>query len=109
MAQTIIKILDRYEASLLDSWLDLQPDVDELRTDLVSLRERRDKSTTFIRSIRQALVDSPDNFEGPAWDDCRSFLAELTRAWVSKGMNPRETAFFVLSFKRGPKFENLFF
>jgi rsbT co-antagonist protein RsbR len=106
MTLSIADIIERNEAMLLDAWLELQPGVEELRTDLVGQRERRDRSSTFLGALRRALEEAPDALEATAWEDVRALLGEISRAWAQKGVSPSETSHFVLSFKQ-PLFEHI--
>ena len=103
----IPEIVAKYESELLRDWVQHQSDAATLRKDLISVDELRDQSRRFLGLLTEALRTGDDGgTDGPAWQEAREILGEISRRRATQGFSPVETATFVFSLKQ-PLFERL--
>lgn len=102
----ILSLIDRHHQRLLTDWLACQKRDGQLGT---AQRETdaADLARRFLEELRRcAAVAQIDDINGAEWTPLRELLADLSRARVSQGFSPSETAIFVFSLKE-PLFELL--
>jgi rsbT co-antagonist protein RsbR len=93
-------VLQEHQPELLEEWLQ------ELSTsstghDLTSPAALRAECAEFIQLLRAATArGGVEEIQGPEWTALRGMLADLSRSRAQQGATPRETAIFVLSFKK---------
>ena len=99
-------IIQQHQDILLEGWLAGM--VSRLiRRDKAAEAELRDQASQFLPLLVKALQhESGALIEGPAWDDTRHLLSELSQARVRQGFSSIETANFVFSLKE-PLFAHL--
>jgi rsbT co-antagonist protein RsbR len=103
----IPQVVERHDQDLLRVWVEQQLAAVGHRQDLTPEGEVRDQSGQFLGLLTRALRDggaAGDN--GPAWQELRGFLADVSRARAARGFSPAETATFIFSLKR-PLFDLL--
>lgn len=102
----IPEVLQNDEAQLLTDWLqELSAGVQ--RPELMSGAELRTQCAEFIQALRAAVRQGQlRNLQGPEWTGLREMLASASRTRAMQGFSSRETALFILSFKR-PLFTHL--
>jgi rsbT co-antagonist protein RsbR len=107
-ASRIPDIVQRNERELLAEWIQQQVSALGYQRDRVREDELMDQSRRFLRHFAASLQagGTGADLRAPAWSETREFLGELSRARVSQGYSPTETAAFVLSLKR-PLFSRL--
>ena len=99
--EALTQILNSYDHEILDQWLELQLKSVSARRDLISDRELRSQSSTFLNSLKRAAAGGQiGDLNGPAYQDVRGFLASLSASRASQGFSPSETATFVFSLKQ---------
>ena len=98
-------VIRKNEKEILDEWVSLQTSSGTHRADLVSEKEVRQDSQTFLSTFIDA-VQSGLSGQGKQWDEVRNVLAQLSRTRALKGFSPSETATFVFSLKQ-PLFSRL--
>ena len=101
----IARVLARDSSELLDAWVTAQSGVLSARGS-ISANELRAQSREFLSLLQAAAANGPLGTNGPAWDEVRGFLAELSRSRAIQGFSPSETATFVFSLKE-PLFARL--
>lgn len=67
---------------------------------LISERDLRDQTREFLQLLQGALFDGDASSSSSSFRDLRRFLEEITTTRAQLGFSPRETALFVLSFKK---------
>jgi rsbT co-antagonist protein RsbR len=103
----IPEIVAKYESELLREWVQHQLDAATVRKDLISTDELREQSRRFLGLLTEALRTGGDGgADGPAWQEAREILGEISRRRATQGFSPVETATFVFSLKQ-PLFERL--
>jgi rsbT co-antagonist protein RsbR len=107
-ASRIPDIVQRNERELLAEWIQQQVSALGYQRDRVREDELMDQSRRFLRHFAASLQagGTGADLRAPAWSETREFLGELSRARVSQGYSPTETATFVLSLKK-PLFSRL--
>ena len=99
-ASRLPEILLRHESDVLRDWLRCQLEARGRAVDAGVQNELREQSKEFLRHVREALQSSDAlSIQGGAWNSTREFLTSLSAAHVRQGLNPSETAMFVLSLK----------
>src|SRR5688500_9688296 len=98
-------VIRKHEKEILDEWVSLQMSGGTHRSDLVTEKEVRQDSQTFLSTFIDA-VQSGLTGQGKQWDEVRNVLAQLSRTRALKGFSPSETATFVFSLKQ-PLFSRL--
>lgn len=103
----IARVLEQDSSELLDAWITAQSGVLSNRG-TISATELRAQSREFLSLLKAATANGPTGTgtNGPAWDDVRGFLADLSRSRAVQGFSPSETATFVFSLKQ-PLFSRL--
>ncbi|HKV52672.1 MAG TPA: STAS domain-containing protein [Gemmatimonadaceae bacterium] len=101
----IARVLEQDSANLLEAWIAAQSKVLSARGS-ISANELRTQSREFVSLLQKASMRGEEGTTGPAWDDVRAFLGELSKSRAAQGFSPRETATFVFSLKE-PLFERL--
>ena len=104
---TIVQVLERHEAELLEEWLQEQKSAGSDRPDLLRPAELREQAREFIELFRNAVAHGGRaDMETPEWAPVRDMLAGLSRTRGIQGFSPRDVASFVFSFKK-PLFSRL--
>jgi rsbT co-antagonist protein RsbR len=98
-------LIEKHESALIADWTARQIAAPTLRRDLIPDSQLREQSAEFVALLRRALPGG-DDFEAPAWQPVREFLAALSRSRAHQGFSPFETATFVFSLKE-PLFKRL--
>jgi rsbT co-antagonist protein RsbR len=93
------RVLESAEERVLERWLDAQLGAVTLRRDLISEDELRRQSRDFLRGLREASASGETDIEGPAWENVRAVLRQISGARAQQGFSPTETATFVFSLK----------
>ena len=100
-------ILKQAEKEILAEWIKRQLEATTLRADLLKEADLRSESAAFLSAFRAAAQNgSLEDFNGAAWSEVKSGLAELSRSRAQAGFSPSETATFVFSLKQ-PLFAQL--
>ncbi len=100
-------LLQRKEREILEDWLSAQTGALTLRPDLLTERQLRTQSESFLRVLRGGVEQGlgPD-ITADGWGDMRNLLQEVSRDRVQHGFTASETATFVFSLKQ-PVFAHL--
>ena len=101
----IARVLEQNNSELLDAWVAAQSGVLSARGS-ISATELRAQSREFLSLLQAAATNGSLGTNGPAWDEVRGFLADLSRSRAVQGFSPSETATFVFSLKE-PLFARL--
>jgi rsbT co-antagonist protein RsbR len=105
-ASTLSTTLAQHETAILADWV-AEQQAGGVSAGLMTDADVRRESQEFLRLMRGAVErGSTDRADGAAWDDVRTFLADLSRTRARKGFTPTQTATFVFSLKR-PLFARL--
>jgi rsbT co-antagonist protein RsbR len=105
-ASILPKIVEKHQHAILDDWTRLQA-LAGVGSGRLSEAELRNRSSGLLAAIRLAMQSGKlDSTTGGEWRPCRDQLEELSAEWARLGLNPSETATFVLSLKQ-PLFEIL--
>ena len=92
-------LIARHEQTLLDEWLRRQSEALSRRRDLVSDEDLKSQSRAFLQGVRRALATGDLDIGGPAWQDVKAQLGNLSIDRARRGFTPSETATFVFSLK----------
>jgi len=103
----ILTLIDKYQSALLDDWLACMarnsPSGGTLRRD----GETPEHAKRFLEQLRRSARNQQlDDINAPDWAPMRDLLEEVSRARVTQGFTPSETATFVFSLKE-PLFQLL--
>ncbi|HYH00588.1 MAG TPA: STAS domain-containing protein [Terriglobales bacterium] len=102
----ISEILNKYRSELLEDWLS-EMTGSIRRSDLMGTDELRQQAVHFLDLLQLGANASTDgDLSGPAWQDMRELLIDISRSRAAQGFTASETARFVLSFKK-PLFARL--
>ncbi|BAO88135.1 STAS domain-containing protein [Caballeronia cordobensis] len=94
------------QEQLLAEWFAQQHAIAS-RRGLVGEAELRNQFTQFVSLLTAALSSAERvDFKAPAWQEVRSFLADMSSQRARQGFSPVETALFVFSLKQ-PLFARL--
>lgn len=97
----IPEILVKYEAALLDGWMEEQLSAASLRPDLLSERNLRQQSNEFLVLLQQAVQgDNLTEITSLEWSEVMNLLEQISRSRAEQGFTPSETATFVFSLKQ---------
>jgi len=101
-------LIQKYEAEILQDWVQAQMAAITSRPDLMQKAELQDQSRALLQSLGQALRSGADvaDIKGPAWQEVRDFLGSISESRARQGFSPSETATFVFSLKE-PVFARL--
>ncbi len=99
LAQTskIPVLLREHSNQILSDWLNEQSKTIGRKVDEQSTKAH---SQEFLRLLQAAAATGLDKQEGPAWDNLRGLLAEVSGERGRSGFSPSETAMFVFSIKQ---------
>ena len=98
------RILNEHRASITERWTDQQAAAVRGR---VSRPELAGMTQQFLALLTDAVAASGDSdTSGPAWQEVRDLLEDLSRERARMGFSPSETSNFILSLK-APLFEAL--
>jgi len=108
VASKSAELIQKYEAEILQDWVQAQITAVSSRPDLLKKAELQEQSRALLQSLTQALRSGADvaDIKGPAWQDVRDFLGSVSEARARQGFSPSETATFVFSLKE-PVFARL--
>ncbi|MEC5161511.1 rsbT co-antagonist protein RsbR [Janthinobacterium sp. CG_23.3] len=99
-------IIEQHQNSLLEGWLAGMM-ARMIRRDKAAEAQLREQAGQLLPLLAQAIRQgASSDIEGPAWDDTRHLLSELSQARVRQGFSSIETASFVFSLKE-PLFAHL--
>jgi rsbT co-antagonist protein RsbR len=99
------QLLRKHQEDLLSEWITHQLASLASRRDLISDVDLRRQSEQFLEAYIDLVESAPtDRPSGPAWDQCREILSQLSVSRARMGFSPSETAMFVFSLKQ-PVFE----
>jgi rsbT co-antagonist protein RsbR len=94
------QLLQKHEAELLAEWVREQKRLLK-GTSGVKEQELQSRCAEFLSQLRKVAQESGfTNPSGPAWEDLRSLLNEVSRTRSLEGYTPSETAMFVFSLKK---------
>jgi len=99
-------ILGRNEDAILSEWMRHQLAAGTLRPDLMKEDALRNESRRFLGFFRQGLERDGGDPRGPAWQEARDALDQISTTRARLGYSPSETATFVFSLKQ-PLFDRL--
>ena len=101
VASKTADLIQKYEAEILQDWVQAQLTSVNSRPDLMQKAELQDQSRTLLQNLGQALRAGADvaDIKGAAWQDVRDFLASVSQSRARQGFSPSETATFVFSLK----------
>jgi rsbT co-antagonist protein RsbR len=85
--------------AILDDWTARQLQSLASRRDLISDRDLRLESATFLEALTKAVEGEGADGAGPEWDRLSEMLRELAVSRARMGFSPSETASFVFSLK----------
>ena len=100
------EIIARHEQSLLDDWVKRQAEVGGRRGDGASNQERKTQSAALLNGLKRAMSAGEMETGGPAWQEVKQLLADISVASARQGLSASETATFVFSLKQ-PLFARL--
>jgi len=96
----IPRILETYEAELLEEWLREQLSAFR-RGSKTSESELRGQCTEFLHLLQQATqTGNVSDVQSPTYGRVRDMLGDVSRSRGFQGFSPTETAMFVFSLKR---------
>ncbi|BBU30046.1 polyvinylalcohol dehydrogenase [Burkholderia sp. THE68] len=96
----LAQLFNNNQEELLAEWFTQQHAIAS-RRGLVGEAELRNQFTQFISLLVTVLSTSERvDFKLPAWQDVRSFLADMSGQRARQGFSPVETAMFVFSLKQ---------
>jgi rsbT co-antagonist protein RsbR len=102
----ILPLIERHYQTILADWLACQKR-DSRIDDMQREAEAVQLSRRFLDELRRgAAIAQFDDIQGAEWAGVRELLDDLSRARVTQGFSPSETATFVFSLKE-PLFELL--
>jgi rsbT co-antagonist protein RsbR len=95
-SRRVAEIFSTRRDEILNLWIKDRLESDDFRDELISKKELRQQSRQLIELLTQGIQESRDgNFEGPAFDDLRRFLNEISHQRAVKGYTPMENATYV--------------
>jgi len=100
------EVLQKDEATLLQSWVDNQVNASAFRPDRTSRQDLMDQSRRFLALMRDAVREGEQDIMSPAWTGVRQMLDDLSVSRAQQGFSPSETATFIFSLKE-PLFDRL--
>jgi rsbT co-antagonist protein RsbR len=94
-------IVTKHETVLLQDWVAQQKSASTRREDLMQSEELEEQSRRFLSLFRSGLESggADSGIDGPAWQETRELLDELSRSRARQGFSAAETAKFVFSLK----------
>src|SRR5499425_168647 len=94
-------LIQKYEAEILQDWVQAQMAAVTSRPDLMQKAELQEQSRVLLQSLTQALRSGADvaDIKGPAWQEVRDFLGSISESRARQGSSPSQTATFVFSLK----------
>lgn len=96
----IPQVLEKYQAELLDAWIQEFSTVDS-NQGLLKQTELREECREFLSLLKKAAqAGNLSNVRSPEWQDVREMLNSVSRSRTQKGFTPSETALFIFSFKQ---------
>ena len=103
----ILTLIEKHQSALLDDWLDCMarstPSGGTLRRD----GEAPEQAKRFLEQLRRGARNKQlEDVNAPDWAPIRDLLEDISRARVTQGFTPTETATFVFSLKE-PLFQLL--
>jgi rsbT co-antagonist protein RsbR len=97
----IPEIIHNYSSDLIDDWLKVQLAVTSRNSNMMSDKDLRQESSSFIQVLSKVpRISARTDISAQDWSDVRDFLTQLSRSRAKQGFSPSETATFVLSFKQ---------
>jgi rsbT co-antagonist protein RsbR len=101
-------LIQKYEAEILQDWVQVQLTSVTSRPDLMQKAELQEQSRALLQNVALALRSGADvaDIKGAAWHDVRDFLGLVSESRARQGFSPSETATFVFSLKE-PLFARL--
>jgi rsbT co-antagonist protein RsbR len=106
-ASRVAGLIKHHEKDLLGDWIKEQLGAASMRGDLLKEADLREQSRAFLSAVQEASQKGGiDSIDGPAWENVRQILAELSKSRALAGFSPAETAMFVFSLKQ-PLFARL--
>src|SRR5579859_169328 len=94
------ELIKNHQVEIQSSWLK-HMDSQVRRADLVSDSEMQEQTRELLAAIAEgARSGDLDNVEGEGWDRARELMQSFSVSRAQQGLNPTETATFVLSLKR---------
>jgi rsbT co-antagonist protein RsbR len=96
----ISEVVTKYEGEILAEWIDRQFADAALQRGLIQDEDLKEQSRRFLAKFREGVLGSPHDVQGPAWDDARDLLKEISESRSRLGFSPVETATFVFSLKQ---------
>ena len=108
VASKSAELIQKYEAEILQDWVQAQMTGVTSRPDLIQKAELEEQSRALLQNLAQALRSGADvaDIKGAAWQDVREFLGSVSESRARQGFSPSETAMFVFSLKE-PVFARL--
>lgn len=101
------EVLSKYEAEIVDEWVQQQLSPGGIRKGLIREAELREQCREFLSLFVTAMSGGNSaDVDAPEWAPVRDILASMSRSRSRAGFLPGETAVFVLSLKK-PLFERL--
>ncbi len=96
----LARILNQYEAELLEAWIRAQLSYPTRGHSRIAESEVRDQSRQFLRALRQAAQNgNVADTSTPEWSAVCDFLKDLSRNRAAQGATPSETASFIFSLR----------
>ena len=94
-------LIQKYEAEILQDWVQAQLTSATSRPDLMQKAELQEQSRALLQTLAQALRTGADvaDTNGAAWQETREFLGSVSQSRARQGFSPSETATFVFSLK----------
>lgn len=99
-ARRVEGIIAERRDEIIDLWISERLKSEEFRDELISKRELRRQSQQIIDMLARSIRESGGaDFEGPAFDEMRAFLNEISHQRAVKGYTPQENATYILSLR----------
>ena len=100
-ASVIPDIIAKHEREMLPEWMQHQLNAVTVRRDLLREDDLREQSRRFLTALRNSLRNGGSaDPSGPAWNEMRELLGEISSTRAKQGFSPSETATFVFSLKQ---------
>ncbi|MDQ3651940.1 MAG: STAS domain-containing protein [Acidobacteriota bacterium] len=99
-ARGVAEIITTRREEILNLWIAERLESNDFRDELISKKELRQQSKQIIDMLARLVKESNGgDFEGPVFDEMRSFLNQISHQRAVKGYTPEENATYILSLR----------